>query len=300
MLQLSKMDTYHTPVLLQEVMDGLCIQSGKRYVDATLGGGGHTKEIIRRGGVVLGIDADIDAIRFAAAEIKKLSKEVPGENQWICVQGNFRELHEIAKEQGFDSVSGVLMDLGVSSFQLDTANKGFSYRFLDSDLDMRMDQKEGESAAEYLNSVSEEELYEIFTKFGEEERAGAIAHALVRARQIKKFKTVGDLVVGIERAIGNSPEKNSIFSRIFQSVRIKINDELEALKEGMSQAYELLEPGGRLAIISFHSLEDRIVKLEMRKPVWKSVTKKPIVATDDEIWKNRRSRSAKLRIVEKI
>ncbi len=285
------MSTYHTPVLLDEVITGLNIQAGEQYIDATLGGGGHTSEIIKRGGIVLGIDADIDAIAFSQNILKS--------ETCVLVQDNFRNIEAVAKNHGFVGVSGVLMDLGVSSFQLDTASKGFSYRFTDATIDMRFDPSQGMSASEYLHTAQEEELYEVFTKFGEEERAWPIVHALIRARQIKHLETAGDVVSCIRRVVGESKAGNSTLSRIFQALRIQTNDEFASLSAGLDGAFNILRPGGRLAVISFHSLEDRIVKQHLRHPGWVQVTKKPIIASETENSKNRRSRSAKLRIVEK-
>ena len=294
------MSTYHTPVLVDEVVTGLAIRAGERYIDATLGGGGHTWEIVKRGGIVLGIDADRDALTTAQKHLEFGCQAEQREENWTLVQGNFREIEEIAKTNGFTNVSGVLMDLGVSSYQLDTATKGFSYRFLDSTLDMRFDPEKGESAADVLKSATEEELYEIFTKFGEEERARSIAHALIRARKIKKLETVGDVVTSITSVVGVGSYANSTMSRIFQSLRIYTNDEFGALSEGLDGARSVLQSGGRLAVISFHSLEDRIVKQHMKHSGWKQITKKPLAATREEEMHNKRARSAKLRIVEKL
>lgn len=272
---------YHEPVLVGEVLAGLQVAFGKRYIDATIGGGGHTKEIVKRGGIVLGIDTDGDAVD----ENKGM--------QWKVVQGNFRNIEQIACENGFEHPDGILFDLGVSSHQLDTKERGFSYRFADAPIDMRLDQAQEKSAKDYLRVATEEELYEIIATYGEEERARAIAHALVRARSITPIQTVGD-VIGI---IG---EQNKVLSRVFQALRIVVNDELQALKEALIGSHHLLKPGGRLAVISFHSLEDRIVKREMSRPIWLPITKKPIVAEDREMRANKRSRSAKLRIAEKL
>ncbi len=283
------MSTYHTPVLVEEVIQGLHIISGKKYIDATYGGGGHAKEIVKGGGMVLGIDADEDAVN-----------RVELQDNLLVVHGNFREIVNIAQQNGFDQVSGILMDLGVSSFQLDTPEKGFSYRFLESPLDMRLDQTRGQTAAEYINSAPENELYEIFTKYGEEERARPIIHALIRTRQIKKITAVGQLLESIDHAIGSYPDKYGVYSRVFQSLRIYINDEMNALKDALLGTKQILVPGGRLAVISFHSLEDRIVKQFMRSEGWKNISKKPIIACTEETKTNKRSRSAKLRIVEKL
>jgi len=264
--------SYHEPVLTAHVLDLLQVAPGKKYIDGTYGGGGHTRAIRKRGGIVLGIDADPDA---------------------GAILGNFRDIETIAQENGFEAVDGILLDLGVSSHQLDTASRGFSYRFVSSRLDLRFNQKSGETAAQLVNRVSEEELYEIFSSFGEEERARAIAHAIVRARFVKPIATVGD-IVGIVGA------QNASLSRIFQALRIAINDEFGALKEGIIGANRLLVPGGRLAVISFHSLEDRIVKRMMAGSGWSVVNRKPITARALEVYKNKRSRSAKLRVAIKV
>jgi 16S rRNA (cytosine1402-N4)-methyltransferase len=262
----------HIPVLLEEAVNGLQVAPGKRFIDATYGGGGHASEIVRRGGEVLGIDVDPDT----------------GPN---AVHGNFRNIVKIAKENGFESVDGILFDLGVSSHQLDTAGRGFSYRFGDAPLDLRLNQDEGIPAAEYLQTVSENQLYEILATFGEEEHSRTIASLIVRARHVKPIATTGDLLKIINKKSA---------SQVFQALRIVVNDELNALKEGLIGVKEILKPGGRLAVISFHSLEDRIVKMFLKTDAWKLITKKPIVPGSEEIKENKRSRSAKLRIAEKI
>jgi len=258
--------------MVEEVLEGLQVAPGKRFIDATYGGGGHASEIVRRGGEVLGIDVDPDTGPHA-------------------VHGNFRNIEEIAKKEGFSEVDGILFDLGVSSHQLDTGDRGFSYRFVDAPLDLRFNQNEGETAAELLKRVSEDELYEILATFGEEEHSRAIATAIVRARRVSPVRTTGDLL----KIIGKKTA-----SQVFQALRIVVNDELNALKEGLHGAKDLLKPNGRLAVISFHSLEDRIVKLYFKTDAWKLITKKPIVPGHEEIKVNKRARSAKLRIAEKI
>jgi len=263
---------YHTPIMVEEVLEGLQVAPGKRFIDATYGGGGHASEIVRRGGEVLGIDVDPDT----------------GPN---AVHGNFRNIEKIAKENGFSEVDGILFDLGVSSHQLDTASRGFSYRFGDAPLDLRLNQNEGETAAELLARVSEDQLYEILATFGEEEHSRAIASAVVRARRVSPVRTTGDLLKIINKRAA---------SQVFQALRIVVNDELNALKDGLRGAKKLLKPGGRLVVISFHSLEDRIAKLYMKTDAWKVITRKPIVPTDKELKANSRSRSAKLRIAEKV
>lgn len=262
----------HIPALLNEVIAGLKVAPGKRFIDATYGGGGHAREIKRREGEVLGIDVDPDS---------------------DAVHGNFRDIVEISKREGFEAVDGILFDLGVSSHQLDSPERGFSYRFTDAPLDLRFDQSKGETAAQLVNRITEEELYDIFARFSEEELARPIAHALFRARAVKPIETTGDLT----RVVGN---RKAVLSRVFQALRIAVNDEFGALKEGLFGAQELLGKNGRLVVITFHSLEDRIVKQFMKKGEWNVVTKKPIIAGLEEQARNRRARSAKLRIAEKI
>lgn len=256
----------HTPVLLRETIEGLQVNPGKRFIDATYGGGGHTRAIESLGGRVLGIDVDSDT---------------------GAIQGNFRDIATIAKKHGFSQVNGILFDLGVSSHQLDTAERGFSYRFENAPLDLRLNQNEGMTAAEYVKTVSEEELYETLAKYSEVESSRKLARDIKRAR----VQTTGDLlqIVGKRAA-----------SQIFQALRIAVNDELGALKEGLAGAKKLLKSGGRLVVISFHSLEDRIVKQWMKSDGWKVITKKPITPGEGEVMENKRARSAKLRIAEKI
>ncbi|OGG34504.1 16S rRNA (cytosine(1402)-N(4))-methyltransferase [Candidatus Gottesmanbacteria bacterium RIFOXYB1_FULL_47_11] len=264
------MSQYHTPVMVEEVLAGLQAAPGKRFIDATAGGGGHTRAIEKLGGTVLGIDTDPDATR---------------------VRGNFRDIESIAKEHGFSAVDGILFDLGVSSHQLDTPERGFSYRFEDAPLDLRMNQNEGMPAGELLQKISEQELYEILAAFGEEEHSRAIAALILRRRRVKPIATTGDLLHLIDKR--EAPQ-------VFQALRIAVNDELNALKEGLRGAKNLISPGGRLVVISFHSLEDRIVKLFMKTDAWKLITKKPMVPSAREVYENKRARSAKLRIAEKL
>lgn len=288
------MNNYHIPVLMQEVLSGLNIKSGGIYIDATVGGGGHCAEILKRGGKLLGIDQDREAIEEAG---KKLS-ELKGE--WKLVKGNFKDIKSIAIENGLTNADGILFDLGVSSHQLDTASRGFSYRFPDETLDLRLDQSTGEPAYQLINRLSENEIYEILALFGEEQLARPIARAIIIARRVKKVRTTGDLVSIINNLIKNPASRNPILSRIFQALRITVNDELDALRQGLNGAKAVLSCGGRIAVISFQSLEDRIVKQFFRVSGWKLINQKAITATDTEIYINRRSRSAKLRIAEKI
>lgn len=287
------MSDTHISVLREEAVDGLNITAGKKYIDATLGGAGHTIEIIKRGGVVLGIDTDTQAL-----EIAKINLTQAGVTGWTLVQGNFARLEEIAIRHGFGNVSGVLFDLGVSSFQLDTPERGFSYRFTDAPLDLRMNQAGGDTAAQLVNRCNEEQLYEIFATLGEEQFSRSIAHAVCRARTVKPIATVEDLVAVITGAVSDT--KHGVLSRIFQALRIAVNDELGSLRQGLDGASKLLATGGRLVVISFHSLEDRVVKQYMLKRDWQVLTKHPIVPTQKEQSENRRSRSAKMRIAQKL
>jgi len=280
--------------------DALKIEPGKKYIDATVGGGGHGIEIVRRGGLLFGIDTDKEAIEQTKKSVQfqmpnaKLGQEI------ILKQGNFRDIKRLAKENGFEQVDGILFDLGVSSHQLDTPERGFSYRFINAPLDMRLDQSKGVSAQELLQTVSEEELYEIFAKFGEEEHSRTIAHAIVRARQVSSIATTRQLLFIIEKEMSDKRHVQGTASRVFQALRIAVNDELSALREGLLGAFDLLYHGGRIVVISFHSLEDRIVKQTLQSRTIRILTKKPILATSKELYVNIRSRSAKLRIGEKL
>lgn len=293
------MTTYHTPVLLDEVITALSIVPGKKYIDATLGGGGYGWEIVKRGGVLLGIDADRDAIEHTKQELKVKSEKLKIDENWKLVQGNFRNIADIASTHGFDEVDGVVFDLGVSSYQLDTPQKGFSYRFGDAPLDMRFGSEVDRTAADIIKTSSEAELYEIFATYGEEERARAIARAIVRSRQVKPITRAGELAEAVSHAIPEN-ERTETLSRVYQALRIVVNDELGALKDGLEGAHEVLVPGGTLAVVSFHSLEDRIVKRNMDTSAWRVVTRKPVVAGTVEQMRNRRSRSAKLRVAYKL
>ena len=285
--------------MLSEVTEGLGVTPGKRYIDATVGGGGHGWEIVKRGGKLLGIDVDPEAIKYAIENAKcQMPNAKWGEDVKI-IQGNFRDIERIAKENGFGQVDGVLFDLGVSSHHLDTMERGFSWRFDGAPLDLRMNQTEGKTAANLINTASEEELYEIFAKFGEEELAGPIAHAVVGARRVKPIETTGALAAIIETVVPTGLRKHSL-SRVFQAIRIVVNDELVALREGLAGAVNVLAPGGRLAVISFHSLEDRIVKGFLKQSNMNIITKSPIRPARKEIESNRRARSAKLRIATNL
>lgn len=281
---------YHTPVLLNETITGLNIKPGGRYIDATVGGGGHTKAMLDAGATVLGIDTDADAVN----ESNILENE-----HCRIVQGNFSEIDTIAETYGFKNIDGIVFDLGVSSHQLDTPNRGFSYRYNDAPLDMRLDQTKGITAYEVINHESEETLRIIFETFGEEKRSGGIARAIILSRKVKPIKTTGDVLALIEKQT-KGQDVHGVASRIFQAIRIYVNEELKSLKNGLEKGVTLLKPGGRIAVISFHSLEDRIVKQFMQREGLLSITKKAIIAGHDEQMRNSRSRSAKLRIAQKL
>ncbi len=283
------MNTYHKPVMVTEVIEGLDVDAGKKYIDATTGGGGHAVEIEKRGGKVLGIDQDPEAVEFAKQNFKGK-----------IVRGNFRDIEKIAKDNGFDQVDGILFDLGVSSHQIDTPERGFSYRYLQAPLDLRMDPEQGVSARDYINKLSEEELYEIFATYGEEKLARSIAGAFVGTRRERPLTTVGDVVEIVSLAVRDARARTSTLARVFQALRIAVNDELGALKVGLRGAGEVLGSGGRLVVISYHSLEDRIVKREIRRLGYKQINKRPMTPSGNEIQENHRSRSAKLRVAVKL
>lgn len=291
---------YHTPVLLPQTLEALNIAPGKRYIDATLGGGGHAVEIVRRGGKLLGIDTDRDAVTFARTYFQSQVPTMREGDDWKIVQGNFGNIAHIATREGFGTVNGILLDLGVSSHQLDSDSRGFSYRFPSAPLDLRLSQDTQKvTAADVVRGSSEKELYEILATYGEEKFARAIAHALILARRVAPIQTVGQLVEIVSGVSPHPRDTPGTLSRVFQALRIATNDELAALKSALGGAWEILVPGGRLVVISFHSLEDRIVKQTMRGALWHMITKKPITAEESEIETNVRSRSAKLRIAEK-
>lgn len=288
------MDTYHVSVLLQQTIDNLAIQSGKQYIDATLGGGGHTKEILKRGGKVLGIDADSDAISYVEETI--IDKNL------ILAKANFKEIEELANKNGFEKVAGILFDLGVSSHQLEQAERGFSFS-KEGPLDMRMDRDLNVKALDLINGLSKGELHELFTRFGEERFAKLLASSIVKARAVRPITTTTELATIVKNAVYLKGKDIHPATRIFQALRIIVNDELNSLIEALPKALALLDNGGRIAVISFHSLEDRIVKQQFK--AWEDkreghiLTKKPIVATEEEIEQNKRQRSAKLRVFEK-
>ncbi len=295
----------HIPVLLKEVMDALAVRPGGRYVDGTLGRAGHTKEIIARGGMVLGIDRDEQAIREIG--------EVAG---LTAVRGRHGDLKEIANEKGWNEVDGILLDLGVSSPQLDEAGRGFSF-LREGPLDMRMDRSSGLSAADIVNSESAERLEEIFRTLGEEPQARRIAKAIVKEREKRKFETTVEFADFVEGVVGRRGAHHPA-TRVFQALRMEVNDEIGELERALEGGLEILKSGGRFAVITFESLTDRIVKRffakhvgrmvslqqggerwEGEEPRMRAVTGKVVVASEEEADLNPRSRSAKLRAAEK-
>lgn len=298
------MNKYHTPVLLKEIIDFLQVEPGKSYIDATVGGAGHTAKILSLGGRVLGIDTDSDALSF----IQERQESAIKNKQLILAKGNFRDLTEIAHSNNFESVSGILFDLGVSSHQIDTAERGFSFLH-QGPLDMRMDKNSSITAETLVNLLGKGELYDLFNKLGQEPRARAISSSIVSARKIKAIRTTDELLSVVANAYGINGElsdfnKNRIGQKVFQALRIAVNNELENLREALPQALELLESKGRVVVISFHSLEDKIVKDEFKKFQQEGkgeiITSKPLEATEEEKRLNSRAASAKLRIFEKI
>lgn len=293
------MNNYHISVLLHETISSLQIKLGKKYIDGTLGGGGHTELILQAGGIVLGIDQDQEALDYVFAK----SEEQRAKGSLTLVKGNFRDIDEIARKSGFGKVDGILLDIGVSSHHLDSADRGFSF-MKEAPLDMRMDKDLQVQAADLINILTKGELYDLFTKLGEERFSRSIVSGIISARKIKRIETTTELATIIKKSVPFTKPGFNPATRVFQALRIAVNDELNVLRESLPKAVTLLSPGGRLAVISFHSLEDRIVKrafLEFEeKGFGKIITKKPISPQESEIEANNRSRSAKLRVFEKI
>lgn len=298
------MEGYHKSVLVKEIIDALAPPCGgvrdAWVLDATLGDGGHSIEIIKRGGRVVGIDVDPQALDRVR---QRFRKEGIKEDRYRLVLGNFRNLNSLISQMDPDlKVSGVLFDLGVSSLQLETPLRGFSFS-KEGPLDMRMDPDLGVKASDLISVLNKGQLYELFDKLGEEKYSKKLANTLVLARGIKKIESTTQLADLIEKTIGRSGKINPA-TKVFQALRIAVNDELGAIEEALPQSIELLERGGLVLIISFHSLEDRIVKNTFR--YWenegkgKELSKKPVVPSQEEVFENPRSRSAKLRIFKKI
>jgi 16S rRNA (cytosine1402-N4)-methyltransferase len=297
---------YHIPVLLNEVIENLSINPDGIYVDCTFGGGGHSKAILQhlnQKGKLIAFDQDEDAKR-----------NIPDDGRVLFIPNNFRYLHRFLRLNGIDEVDGVLADLGVSSHQFDEAERGFSIRF-DASLDMRMDQRQVRTAADVLNDYSEPQLHKLFEQYGEVTNSKTLARTIVEARRTTSLKTIENLKNVLSPIVKGNP--NKYLAQVFQALRIEVNDEMGALKEMLEQTPSVLKQGGRIAVITFHSIEDRIVKTffkdntfeapeenpfatSERKQVLRPVNKKPIVATNEEIRKNPRARSAKLRVAEKI
>ncbi|MBI4100050.1 16S rRNA (cytosine(1402)-N(4))-methyltransferase RsmH [Candidatus Microgenomates bacterium] len=269
---------YHIPVLLNEALEYLDVKPGEKYIDCTYGGGGHTKGIEASGGLVLSIDQDPET--------------------HAQVHGNFAHLKNIADQAGYSQVSGILFDLGVSSHQLETDYRGFSFN-KDAPLDMRMDPKsQTVTAADLVNAGSEPELANLFWKFGEERASRKVAKAIVAARPVTTTNQLAQIILSVRH---KSPtDRTHPATRIFQAIRLAVNDELGSLEAALPQAIELLKPSGRLVVISFHSLEDRIVKNFMKSNQLKVLTKKPVMATAIEVATNPRARSGKLRAAQKL
>ena len=299
-------ETYHVPVLLHESIDGLDIKSGGIYVDVTFGGGGHSKEILRR--------LDKKAHLYSFDQDPDAEKNIVNDDRFTFVRSNFRYLKNWMRYYGVDHIDGLLADLGVSSHHFDDETRGFSFRF-DAPLDMRMNKRAGATAAEILNSYDEEQLADIFYIYGELKNARKIASVIAKTRNEKKIETTGDLMNATEKLFQREREKKEM-AKMFQALRIEVNHEMDALKEMLNGAKDLLGEGGRLSVITYHSLEDRIVKNMMKagnvegkvkqdffgriEAPFRLINNKVIVPSDEEQQQNPRSRSAKLRIAEKI
>ena len=297
--------TYHVPVLLKESVDGMNICPNGTYVDVTFGGGGHSREILSRlekDGRLLGFDQDEDAER-----------NIVDDPRFIFVRSNFRYLHNFLHYHDIEKVDAILEDLGVSSHHFDDSERGFSFRF-DGALDMRMNKRAGLTAADVVNTYAEERLADIFYLYGELKNSRKLASVIVKARANGQIKTIGEFLEIIKPLFGREREKKEL-AKVFQALRIEVNQEMEALKEMLTAATEALKPGGRLVVITYHSLEDRMVKNIMKtgnvegkttqdffgnlQTPFKLVNNKVIVPDEEEIERNPRSRSAKLRIAEK-
>ncbi|MBQ1238837.1 MAG: 16S rRNA (cytosine(1402)-N(4))-methyltransferase RsmH [Ruminococcus sp.] len=307
------MEFSHTPVLLRETIEGLAIKENGIYVDGTAGGGGHSAEILKHltTGKLISIDQDPDAITMLTQKFKK------NENA-IVIKGNFGNMKDLLELRGVRRVDGVLLDIGVSSHQLDTASRGFSFHE-DAKLDMRMSQS-GVTAEELVNTLPYEELRRIIAEYGEERYASSIAKGIIAARELEPVTTTLQLAEIVKASVPQKVRRDGHPARkTFQAIRIAVNDELNVLSRGLQDAFKLLGKGGRLAVITFHSLEDRIVKQQMadwcrgctcpkdfpvcvcgNKPKARLVNKKPVCANETELADNPRARSAKLRICEKI
>lgn len=298
-------DVYHIPVLLNESIEGMNLHADGIYADMTFGGGGHSKEILRRMGEdchLYSFDQDEDA-----------EKNIVDDKRFTFVRSNFRYLRNFMRYYGVEQLDGILADLGVSSHHFDDSERGFSFRF-DGKLDMRMNKRAGMTAADIVNTYDEEKLADVFYLYGELKNSRKLAATIAKARQQKQITTIGEFLDIIKPLFGREREKKEL-AKVFQALRIEVNHEMEALKEMLYEATDLLKPGGRLVTITYHSLEDRMVKNlikagniegkveqdfygNMQSP-FRAVNNKVIVPTDEEVNQNPRSRSAKLRIAEK-
>lgn len=306
------MEFAHVTVLLNETVDSINVKKGGIYADFTLGGGGHSSLILKRGGTVVGIDRDITAIKNAEERFKGQS--------FTAVHDNFSNIKHIAKRLGIDAFDGIVADLGVSSPQLDDKDRGFSY-MQDAPLDMRMNREDPLTAREVVNTYSSEELFRVISCYGEERWASRIVDFIIEHREKKSIETTFELVDIIKAAIPLGARKDGPHpaKRTFQAIRIEVNGELKILDKAMRDGVELLKKGGRMGVITFHSLEDRIVKTAFsdmekgctcpkdfpvcvcgNKPMVKNVTRKPLTPSEAELAENPRARSSKLRTVEKI
>lgn len=308
------MEYIHKSVLLDEAIKGLNIKEDGIYVDATLGGGGHSYEILKRvtKGKVIGIDQDDYALERASERLKEFSNFIP-------YKSNFSNIESVLDDLGIEKIDGIVFDLGVSSFQLDMTDRGFSYKH-DAPLDMRMNQDREFTARELVNTYSEEDLSRIIRDYGEENWAVRIAKFIVQEREIKPIETTGELVTVIKKAVPKAARRDGPHpaKRTFQAIRIEVNGELEILKDAIYSSVRRLKKGGRISMISFHSLEDRIIKVSFKDlntdcicppelPICvcnhrrqiKLITRKPTMPSEDELKENPRARSAKLRIGEK-
>ncbi len=304
---------YHIPVLLNETIDGLNINPEGIYVDCTFGGGGHSKAILEKlsaNGKLVAFDQDEDAKK----NLPTGQAGLPVDGRIIFIPQNFRHLKRFLRLHNITAVDGIMADLGVSSHQFDEGGRGFSIRF-NADMDMRMDQRQTVTAFNVVNTCTEQQLHKIFEQYGEVTNSKTLAKTIVQVRNTTSLKTIDGFKNALREIVKGNP--NKYFAQVFQALRIEVNDELGALKEMLEQIPSLLKPGGRVAIITFHSLEDRLVKNFFRRGSFdepllnpfinteevnelKAITKKPVLPTEEEMKQNPRSRSAKLRVVEKI
>ena len=297
--------TYHVPVLLNESIEGMNLQPEGTYVDVTFGGGGHSKEILRR--------MDSQSHLYSFDQDEDAEKNMVNDKRFTFVRSNFRYLYNFLRYYGVEQVDAILADLGVSSHHFDDSERGFSFRF-DGKLDMRMNKRSGMTAADVVNNYEEERLADIFYLYGELKNSRKLASAIVKARSKQAIITIGDFLDIVKPMFGREREKKEL-AKVFQALRIEVNQEMEALKEMLQAATEMLKPGGRLVVITYHSLEDRMVKNLMKtgnvegkaiqdffgnvQTDFKLINNKVITASNEEVIRNPRSRSAKLRIAEK-